>query len=145
MPNNVKHEYYIKNRDRILARQKKYDVLHAASRILYQKIYHKNRLIHNRVKHNEYTRKYNLMVRKVLFQLLGDRCSNKSCLVSNGCTDIRCLQIDHINGGGGKEIKKYGTIGMYRYYIKHPEEAKQKLQILCANCNWIKRYESVEL
>jgi len=23
---------------------------------------------------------------------------------------------------------------------RHPDEAKEKLQILCANCNWIKRY-----
>lgn len=34
---------------------------------------------------------------------------------------------------------------MLKYYVNHRDEARAKLQILCANCNWIKRAENKEL
>jgi hypothetical protein len=77
-----------------------------------------------------------------LYNILGGaRCSNPKCLVPGGCVDIRCLQFDHINGGGVKDAHEKGGHGksIVYYYVAHPEEAKQKLQVLCANCNWIKR------
>ena len=76
--------------------------------------------------------------RKFLINLLGNKC------VRCGFNDVRALQIDHINGGGYKELKEkfVGAQTMYNYYKNHPEEANEKLQILCANCNWIKRSES---
>ena len=84
-------------------------------------------------------KRYSTTIRIKLLLLLGDKC------VRCGFSDVRALQIDHINGGGKQEMKKFGTnIVMYQYYVKNPEEAKQKLQILCANCNWIKRYENQE-
>lgn len=62
-----------------------------------------------------------------------------------GYHDVRALQIDHINGQGRQdEIKHKGRYTLYNYYLKHTAEAKQKLQVLCANCNWIKRYERAE-
>ena len=59
-----------------------------------------------------------------------------------GFADKRALQIDHINGGGNKEHKQ----------IKNNESFLNKVlldntgsyQILCANCNWIKRMENRE-
>ena len=84
-------------------------------------------------------KRYSTTIRRKLFLLLG-----KSC-VRCGFADIRALQIDHIHGGGKQEMKKFGTnIVMYQYYTRNPEIAKQKLQILCANCNWIKRCENQE-
>ena len=82
------------------------------------------------------------LLRLQLFDILGaTKC------VRCGFTDIRTLQLDHKNGGGSKDkFAKYrGTKQLYRYYINHPEEAKEKYQILCANCNWIKRYENHEV
>jgi len=59
--------------------------------------------------------------------------------------DVRALQIDHVNGGGNQEVKLFSSnIEMYRYYLKHPKEAKEKLQTLCANCNTLKRYTHKE-
>ncbi|MCK9370314.1 helix-turn-helix domain-containing protein [Candidatus Dojkabacteria bacterium] len=69
--------------------------------------------------------------RKVLIEELGGKCNR--C----GFSDLRALQIDHINGGGSKEITKY--------YKKMIKEAPGKYQILCANCNWIKRVENNEV
>jgi len=88
---------------------------------------------------------YRMRLREKMFELLGKKCSNPHCLIIGMCVDMRCLQIDHVNGNGSKEQKKMGLHGMYRYYVNHPDLAKQKLQVLCANCNWIKRFERNEV
>jgi hypothetical protein len=72
-----------------------------------------------------------------LLKLLGNKC------VICGYSDPRALHIDHISGGGRKELSK-GNEAMYRYYLEHLDEAKTRLQVLCANCNFIKRYERSE-
>ena len=66
--------------------------------------------------------------------------NNKCIKCSN--TDIRVLQIDHINGGGNKERKSFKNqlIPYYRHILKNINN----YQLLCANCNWIKRYENEE-
>ena len=81
-------------------------------------------------KQEYYYNKYR-SVKDKLFDILGRQCS--IC----GFTDERALQFDHINGGGDKNGRSY-----YKY-INDPD-IKLKLQILCANCNWIKRHENNE-
>lgn len=56
--------------------------------------------------------------------------------------DSRALQIDHINGGGVKEMKEIGTMGILNEVLK--EGSEKKYQLLCANCNWIKRWDNKE-
>lgn len=74
-------------------------------------------------------------LRTAIFDLFGKRCNR--C----GITDIRTLQIDHINGGGKRERKTHSSvIRYYKYILEHPNG----YQILCANCNWIKKYENKE-
>ena len=67
--------------------------------------------------------------------LLGAKC------VKCGFSDVRALQIDHVNGGGMKESRRLG--GMYAVY-KNVLLEPEKYQVLCANCNWIKRSENKE-
>lgn len=89
------------------------------------------------VKFRKYQRDYHHNLKQELFTILG------WCCVKCGFSDVRALQFDHISGGGTKEmLSKFSNSPrrMYRYYVDHPEEAKQKLQVLCANCNWIKRF-----
>ena len=71
------------------------------------------------------------------FEKLGGKC------VHCGETDFRCLQIDHINGGGSKHFEQRGTINLLSDVLKDPD-AKSKYQLLCANCNWKKRYDNKE-
>jgi len=75
---------------------------------------------------------------KILDFLGGRRC--KKC----GFSDFRALQVDHINGGGCRDLKqglyKHGVWALYAFVKKHPG----KFQVLCANCNWIKRWENKE-
>lgn len=56
--------------------------------------------------------------------------------------DIRCLQIDHIDGGGCEQRRKIGGVGFYSWLKKN--KYPKGFQILCANHNWIKRYENGE-
>jgi hypothetical protein len=64
----------------------------------------------------------------------------KVCVQCNN-TDERWLQIDHIHGGGTKERRKHlHSLGYYQQMYDHLED----YQILCANCNWIKRHENKE-
>lgn len=46
------------------------------------------------------------------------------------------LQIDHVYGGGSLEVK---TIGRYTFLKKVLDDTKHEYQLLCANCNCIKR------
>ena len=76
-----------------------------------------------------------------ILDMLGNNC------VRCGETDWRCLQIDHVNGGGRKEMKKnnlhYGNFYYSKIYTKVFNGSKD-YQILCANCNWKKKYENNE-
>jgi len=59
-------------------------------------------------------------------------------------TDIRALSIDHINGDGSehrKLINKRG-IGFYNWLIKN--NYPEGFQVLCMNCQFIKRDENNE-
>ena len=64
---------------------------------------------------------------------LGGKCSG--C----GFSDIRALQVDHINGGGNRELKQAFKRD-YRKFFLHVIESigHGKYQLLCANCNVIK-------
>jgi len=84
-------------------------------------------------------RERTLRRRKELISFLGGEC------VHCGISDTRCLQFDHKHGGGCKEVKLFkGQKSMFMFYYRNPHIAQFKLQILCANCNSIKRIENKE-
>lgn len=66
-------------------------------------------------------------------------------LDSNSCAfcgfgDLRALSIDHINGGGGKHRKEVGNFYAWLKRNNFPEG----YQVLCMNCQFIKRVEKRE-
>ena len=70
-----------------------------------------------------------------LQHILGDEC--RLC----GIKDKRVLEFDHINNNGKVDKALHvGNQNMYNWYSARPEEAKQQLQLLCANCHSIKHY-----
>jgi len=88
------------------------------------------------LKHNAKRRCYRDKSRSKLLVLLGDKC------VRCGFTDKRALQIDHIDNDGYIERRQYKDYrDIYKNYYNNPKLAKQKIQILCSNCNWIKKHE----
>lgn len=67
-------------------------------------------------------------------KLLGTHC------IGCGHEDIRVLEFDHINDDGAADRKRFGGARtMLLYFLEHPDEARQRLQLLCRNCNWLKR------
>jgi len=121
-PNNWVVNMPYKNREERLAYHRNYNPT-----------YHKL----NQDKDNARTNLNRKFYRKMLFDILGHEC------VKCGFKDKRALQFDHIEGKGRKDHYKYGG-GMVRYYAKRPLTAIKTLQVLCANCNYIKRIENNE-
>lgn len=89
--------------------------------------------------HRELMRKREIQqkykVKSQVFKKLGGRCQR--C----GIDDIRVLQVDHVNGSGIQDRKKGNG---YSYYRRIRDDISGKYQLLCANCNWIKRWENSE-
>lgn len=73
-----------------------------------------------------------------ILKILGGEC------VKCGFNDNRALQIDHINGNGisDKGITKNNK--WFNLVEKSFLAQENKYQLLCANCNWIKKYENDE-
>ena len=78
-------------------------------------------------------------LRKKVLAELGMKCAK--C----GFSDTRALQIDHVYGGGRKEMRKFSNRHFYYRSILNGTLDKSNYQVLCANCNWIKRYENNEM
>lgn len=82
----------------------------------------------------------NITLRKKYLKMIHDYFGNK-CMTC-GFSDARALQIDHVDGGGVKELKIAGGIQHYRNVLNSIDSGK--FQLLCANCNWIKRHTNDE-
>lgn len=85
---------------------------------------------------NEYRRFWFQKVREDTVRMLADSC------VRCGYSDIRALQIDHIQADSELDKKKKGT--SYYYNIRKNLDSG-RYQVLCANCNVIKRRENQEV
>lgn len=79
-------------------------------------------------------RKLRALAKEAVYEVLGSVCAH--C----GFSDKRALHIDHIEGGGSEDRKKNSHVQFMQKVAKNPIG----FQILCANCNWIKRVENGE-
>lgn len=161
MPDNEKKKLYDKNyrdnhKEQTKKYQKEYRKKHKKKMKKYLAIYYiknKETLAQKDRKNYEKTKEARSRNAKVTHQktrdeiikLLGSKCSNSNCLVPDGCKDPRCLQIDHVNGGGNKEAKKFSAGSIYyKHILEQIKVGSKDYQLLCANCNWIKRNENRE-
>lgn len=84
-------------------------------------------------------RQYRMNVRNNLIKLLGGKCS--MC----GLSDIRALELDHMNNDGKYHRDRLGgAINEWFYYIKHFDECRSILQVLCGSCHNIKTYNKLD-
>lgn len=99
----------------------------------------KRRLCKNcfRLQSREHNKKEQIKLYLKLFEAVGTKCSR--C----GFSDLRALQIDHINGKTIDE-KDRRLNPLFDLRKLSLDEIREKYQLLCANCNWIKRYENNE-
>ena len=114
-----RNERYKQNREIILYRQK----------LTYKKRYEKNKVTISTRNKNRWIRYKNEM-----YGLLGGK-KCKSC----GFEDERALAIDHVFNDGYKERKLEKSISQMR---KRVFATPNRYQILCYNCNQIKKYEN---
>ena len=68
-----------------------------------------------------------------VIKFLGSKC------VKCGFDDERALQVDHVNSDGFKDKNISASKRFARI-----QETPERYQLLCANCNWIKRVEKEE-
>ena len=101
----------------------------------YNKKYYQN----NKEAIKKYYRDKNYNLKMLVFDRLGNRC------IKCGFKDYRAFQIDHIKGGGRKELEKIGRWKYYQYLLNLDiKTLKENYQLLCANCNQIKKFEKNE-
>lgn len=81
---------------------------------------------------------YQLRLRMAVIEKLGGKCG--SC----GFNDWRVLQIDHKNGKGWQKKNKQVALGTAIRYRMVLADTSNSYQLLCANCNWVKRFEGRE-
>ena len=79
------------------------------------------------------TREYRARKRTEVIKFLGSRC------VHCGFSDPRALQVDHVRGNGSQDRHTSEN------YLKAIHAQPEAYQLLCANCNWIKRAENHEV
>lgn len=84
-------------------------------------------------KHPHYDAYLSQKIHYLAIDKLGGKCSQ--C----GVLDKRLLQINHMNGGGIKELRPYPH-GFYRRIVNGKRKTED-LDIRCANCNILYEYE----
>lgn len=95
----------------------------------------------NRDEHREAQRQHRYAVRRQILRLLG----GEKCVHCGYDKDWRALQVDHINGGGKHDTRTSGgntaLWALRNWILSNPKTARKLYQVLCCNCNWIKRFE----
>lgn len=86
----------------------------------------------HKVNMNSLRRRYELRYKAI--QKLGGKCIN--C----GTTDIRVLQLNHINGGGKKEYDDYNYY-ISKIYQEIIDGTRYDIDLRCANCNILYEFE----
>lgn len=131
--------YYERNKEKILEQSRQRYLLikdtpeYKALKLKNAKARYKNKREHITNQRRERNKKARLEV----MNLLGGAVC-KSC----GYTDMRALQFDHIDGSGRVDRKKYG--GQPTKVWARIKREQHLFQVLCANCNSIKRHEERE-
>jgi hypothetical protein len=96
----------------------------------------------DREKHVDYYRKRVQKAKLIAFKHYSPELKCQKC----GFTNMRALTIDHMNGNGRKhriEIGVNSSAGaMYEWLIRN--NYPEGYQVLCMNCQFIKRYENKE-
>ena len=89
-------------------------------------------------------KKYRDEIKAEIFVILGAKCANpyniEHTAFEQNLNCIKVLQIDHVHGGGKKEIKRFNYCqhSYYKYILKQLKLGSKEYQLLCPTCNRIK-------
>lgn len=119
------HEWYLKNRVKIIkkatTRQKKDPEKHRESDRKY------NSKPEVRERHRIQSKLRWARIRKTVIEHYGGKC------VCCGESRLEFLALDHINGGGSKHRREFGSGHLYHWVLK--QNFPEGFQVLCHNCN----------
>ena len=87
-----------------------------------------------------YNRKRSQQIKLEVFKYYSGLTIPKCCKC--GYDDIRALSIDHIDGGGAEHRRKLTHKNFYNWLIKN--NYPKGFQVLCMNCQFIKKWENEE-
>lgn len=133
--NKRNHEYHVKHREEINLQAKKYYQNNKEKIKKYIQTYQKTEKF--KIKHRASNKKRYFLYRKEMFDAIGSKVC-KMC----GFTDERALAINHINNDGFLERRIFRAISQKRQIVlKEPH----RYQVLCFNCNQIKKYEAANV
>lgn len=86
--------------------------------------------------------------RMKILRLLGNKCYNPYDIEHGEfLNDLRCLQIDHVNGNGSQERQEHknNRLAYYQFIIDKILTGSKDYQLLCSNCNQIKKLLNKEV
>ena len=87
-----------------------------------------------------YSRKWNRVQKQKVFE---HYCDGDIKCAKCGFADMRALSLDHVEGGGNKHRKSLKQSHIYRWIVNNGFPTGY--QILCMNCQFIKRVENGEI
>jgi len=144
-------KYQKSHRAEILIRNKRYrlanrEAISASKKAIYKR--DRKKILAQKVKYHRVNKKA-IAARKraarVALRLEAINCLGGKCAQCE-FSDIRALQFDHVNGDGSSHRKRSPSITTTEYRaIAEGRYDGPVLQVLCANCNWIKREELYEV
>lgn len=147
-------EYYRKNKERHLKFCKKYYLEdkenHKKRSVKWQKDHpeavkemRKRTYLKNKEKANARSRAYTLRRRIQVLEAYGGK--SPKCKICK-CKEVKLLHLDHIYNDGAKDRKEIGKLGagFYGWLIKNNYPNKDRFQILCKNCNWLKHTNNLK-
>lgn len=130
-------QYYQNHREEILVSVKENYEANAPHKLAYAKRWWKDRPPEVKERHRVRNRERMRLLRQDVLERFGTTCAH--C----GFDDQRALHVDHINGRGREERRRFKGAGPYYKYLLN-EANLADYQILCANCNIIKQHENQE-
>lgn len=126
--------YYSKQRDKILARRRVPEI---------RKKYTAAALAHRRANRERYIEICRDFRRRRKIEVLQHYSPSLQCQRC-GFNDVRALSIDHTEGGGHQHRRSIGGQECFYYWLKR-NGFPPGFQVLCMNCQFIKRDERHEL
>jgi ribosomal protein L36 len=135
---SYQREWYSKNKQKALERWKRYrennlDKIREKSKREWMKIKSSPSLLE---KHREKVRKQRWELKLEVLKHYSPELKCARC----GFSDVRALSIDHVNGGGSNHIKEIGGASKFYRWLKK-NNYPPGFQVLCMNCQFIRRYE----
>ena|ERR1035441_500387 len=123
-----KRDYYLRNKETILARHEKYRADNPEKVKSVIRIWQHN----NPERMKSYHQQYRFRLKKEVFDAYGNKC--KCC----GEKELEFLSVDHINGDGSKHRKEIGAGSKIYLWLKNHGFPQGEFRLLCMNCNWAK-------